>query len=153
MKLSARNQLRGKVKAVRLGTIMSEVTVQIGDQEIVAAITRGSAESLQLAAGDDVTAKRLPLLEASDVAWNRSGNEPAPEGGVVLRPDQERVVERARAKVCGKLQRPLPLVAGDERLDRSDQALVKLCELHLPIVMRLRIHRHIDHLPEWPARA
>ena len=55
MKLSARNQLRGKVKAVRLGTIMSEVIVQIGDQEVVAAITRGSAESLQLAAGDDVT--------------------------------------------------------------------------------------------------
>ncbi len=55
MKLSARNQLRGTVKSVRLGTIMSEVVVQIGDQEIVAAITRGSAEALELASGDGVT--------------------------------------------------------------------------------------------------
>jgi molybdopterin-binding protein len=55
MKLSARNQLRGTVKSVRLGTIMSEVVVQIGDQEIVAAITRGSAEALGLTSGDGVT--------------------------------------------------------------------------------------------------
>ncbi len=55
MKLSARNQLRGTVKSVRLGTIMSEVVVQVGDQEVVAAITRGSAEALGLASGDGVT--------------------------------------------------------------------------------------------------
>ena len=43
MELSTRNQLRGMVTSVKLGTIMSEVVVDIGGQEIVAAITRGSA--------------------------------------------------------------------------------------------------------------
>ena len=54
MELSARNQLKAKVKSVRLGTIMAEVIASIGDQEIVSAITRASAESLNLQQGDDV---------------------------------------------------------------------------------------------------
>jgi molybdopterin-binding protein len=54
--LSARNQFVGTVTAVRLGGIMAEVVVQVGDLEIVSAITRGSAESLQLKAGDTVKA-------------------------------------------------------------------------------------------------
>lgn len=54
MKLSARNQLKGKVKGVKLGTIMSEVVVDVGGQEVVAAITRGSVESLGIKAGDEV---------------------------------------------------------------------------------------------------
>jgi molybdopterin-binding protein len=57
MELSARNQLRGKVKSVKLGTIMAEVVVELaGGQEIVAAITRGSAERLKLQTGDAVAA-------------------------------------------------------------------------------------------------
>ena len=57
MELSARNQLRGKVKSVKLGTIMAEVVVELaGGQEIVAAITRGSAERLKLQTGDVVAA-------------------------------------------------------------------------------------------------
>jgi molybdopterin-binding protein len=36
MQLSTRNQLAGKVTGVKLGTIMAEVTVDIGGQEIVA---------------------------------------------------------------------------------------------------------------------
>ena len=56
MELSARNQLPGKVTGVELGTIMSEITVELaGGQKVVAAITRGSAEHLALANGDDVT--------------------------------------------------------------------------------------------------
>lgn len=55
MELSARNQLNGTVKAVKLGTIMAEVTVDIGGQEVVSAITRSSAERLNLQAGDRVT--------------------------------------------------------------------------------------------------
>jgi hypothetical protein len=39
VKLSTRNQLRGTVKSVKLGTIMAEVVVDIGGQEVVAAIT------------------------------------------------------------------------------------------------------------------
>ena len=48
MQISARNQLKGTVRSVKLGTIMSEVTVDVDGQEIVAAITRGSAEGLGL---------------------------------------------------------------------------------------------------------
>lgn len=55
MELSARNQLKGTVKGVELGTIMSEVVVDIGGQEIVAAITRRSVERLNLKQGDPVT--------------------------------------------------------------------------------------------------
>ena len=44
MALSARNQLRGTVKSVKLGTVMAEVIVQVGENEIVSAITRGSGE-------------------------------------------------------------------------------------------------------------
>jgi molybdopterin-binding protein len=63
MKLSTRNQLTGKVTDVKLGTIMSEITVDVGGQTIVAAITRGSAEHLELAPGDDVTV----LIKATEV--------------------------------------------------------------------------------------
>jgi len=63
MRLSTRNQLAGKVTEVRLGGIMAEVVVDIGGQSIAAAITRGSAESLELAEGDDVTV----LIKATEV--------------------------------------------------------------------------------------
>jgi molybdopterin-binding protein len=63
MKLSTRNQLRGEVTGVKLGGIMAEVTVDIGGQIIVAAITRESAEHLELAEGDDVTV----LVKATEV--------------------------------------------------------------------------------------
>jgi molybdopterin-binding protein len=51
------------VKDVKLGTIMSEITVDVGGQVIVAAITRGSTEELELAPGDDVTV----LIKATEV--------------------------------------------------------------------------------------
>ncbi len=55
MELSARNQLKGTVKSVKLGSIMAEVIVDVGGQEVVSAITRGSAESLGLREGEQVT--------------------------------------------------------------------------------------------------
>jgi len=55
MELSARNQLKGKVKSVKLGTIMAEVLVDIGGHEIVSEITRASVERLKLQPGDAVT--------------------------------------------------------------------------------------------------
>jgi molybdopterin-binding protein len=42
---------------------MSEISVDVGGQTIVAAITRGSAEHLELAAGDEVTV----LIKATDI--------------------------------------------------------------------------------------
>ncbi|HEX5269675.1 MAG TPA: TOBE domain-containing protein [Gemmataceae bacterium] len=54
--LSARNQFQGTVKSVRLGNVMAEVVVTVGDLEIVSAITRTSAETLALKPGDQVKA-------------------------------------------------------------------------------------------------
>ena len=70
MALSARNQLRGKVKSVKLGTIMADVVVDVGGNEIVSAITRGSAEGLGLSEGTAVTViiKATEVLVATDGA-------------------------------------------------------------------------------------
>ncbi len=57
LRFSARNQLRATVKSVTLGEVMAEVIVTLPDgQEIVSAITKTSAESLDLKAGDNVVA-------------------------------------------------------------------------------------------------
>lgn len=55
MKLSARNQLRGRITAIRTGSIMAEVEVAITAADITAVITRGSVENLGLQEGDEVT--------------------------------------------------------------------------------------------------
>ena len=64
LRFSARNQLNAKVKSVKLGAVMAEVTVELADgQEIVSAITRTSAESLNLKQGDSVVA----IIKSTDV--------------------------------------------------------------------------------------
>jgi len=63
MEISARNQLKGRVKEVVLGTVMAEVLVDVGGQEVAAAITRRSAEGLGLKAGDPVTV----IIKATEV--------------------------------------------------------------------------------------
>jgi len=63
MDISARNQLKGRVKEVVLGTVMAEVVVDVGGQEVAAAITRRSAEGLGLKAGDAVTV----IIKATEV--------------------------------------------------------------------------------------
>ncbi len=55
MQISVRNKLSGTVKEVKLGTVMAEVIVQVGDNQIVSAITKDGAEELALKAGDKVT--------------------------------------------------------------------------------------------------
>jgi molybdopterin-binding protein len=54
--LSARNQFKGVVKSVKLGEVMAEVVVTVGNLEVVSAITRMSAETLGLKPGDEVRA-------------------------------------------------------------------------------------------------
>jgi len=54
--LSARNQFKGTIKSVKLGNVMAEVIITVGDIEFVSAITRTSAERLNLRAGDAVSA-------------------------------------------------------------------------------------------------
>jgi molybdopterin-binding protein len=41
--LSARNQLSGTIKQLKIGNVMAEVVITAGGVEIVAAITRDSA--------------------------------------------------------------------------------------------------------------
>lgn len=55
MAISARNQLRGQVKDVKLGSIMAHVVVQVGDNEIESVITRRSADEMNLQVGDSVS--------------------------------------------------------------------------------------------------
>jgi molybdopterin-binding protein len=55
MALSARNQLPGTVKSVVLGAVMAEIVVDVAGHEMVSVITRHSAESLDIKAGDDLT--------------------------------------------------------------------------------------------------
>ncbi len=66
--LSARNQFKGTVKSVKLGNVMAEVVVAVGGIEVVSVITRGSAEHMNLKAGDQVTAviKSTEIMVAKD---------------------------------------------------------------------------------------
>ena len=68
MNLSARNQIMGFVKSVKLGNVMAEVVVDIGGNEMVAAITRQSAEGLNLQTGKPVTViiKSTEVMLATD---------------------------------------------------------------------------------------
>jgi molybdopterin-binding protein len=68
MNLSARNQIMGVVKSVKLGSVMAEVVVDIGGNEVVAAITRKSAESLNLQERKPVTViiKSTEVMLATD---------------------------------------------------------------------------------------
>ena len=61
--LSARNQFAGTVKSIKLGNVMAEIVVAVGELEFVAAITRGSVESMNLKVGDEVRA----VVKATEV--------------------------------------------------------------------------------------
>jgi molybdopterin-binding protein len=62
--LSARNQLRGTVVAMRSDRVLCEVVLRLGDgQEVSAVITRRSAERLGLRRGVEATA----VIKATEV--------------------------------------------------------------------------------------
>lgn len=70
MRISARNQLAGQVVQVDHGAVMSTVVIRLaGGQEVVAAITKDSAEGLELASGDEVIAviKSTEVMVAKDL--------------------------------------------------------------------------------------
>ena len=63
-KLSARNQLRGKVVEVRKGQTTAHVRIDIGGGVVItSSITKEAVDDLALAKGDDVFA----VIKASDV--------------------------------------------------------------------------------------
>jgi molybdopterin-binding protein len=64
MRLSARNQLDGVVVRVDHGAVMSTVVIRLaGGDEVISAITKDAAETLQLAEGDEVKA----IIKATEV--------------------------------------------------------------------------------------
>lgn len=64
LRISARNQLRGRVVALQAGAVNTDVTVELaGGNTLSAVITQSSAEALALTPGDDVVA----LIKASSV--------------------------------------------------------------------------------------
>ena len=64
MKISARNTLKGKIKSIKDGAVMTEIVVEItGGTEVVAVITKGSADTMQLSAGKEVYA----VIKATEV--------------------------------------------------------------------------------------
>jgi molybdopterin-binding protein len=63
MKLSARNQIKGRVVAVQKGTTTSHVRIDIGGVVITSSITNEAVDELGLKQGDEATA----VIKASDV--------------------------------------------------------------------------------------
>ncbi len=64
MRLSARNQLKGKIKSITPGAVNAEVVLELpGGQEIVSIITKRSVENLGLKEGGQAYA----VIKASEV--------------------------------------------------------------------------------------
>jgi molybdopterin-binding protein len=64
MKLSARNQIKGKVVEVRKGTTTAHVRIDIGNGVIISSsITNAAVDNLGLRVGDEAVA----VIKASDV--------------------------------------------------------------------------------------
>lgn len=64
MKISARNIIKGKIKAVKMGVVNAEILVELpGGTEMVSIITKESADSLGLAAGKEV----YTIIKASNI--------------------------------------------------------------------------------------
>jgi molybdopterin-binding protein len=64
MKLSARNQIKGKVVEIRKGTTTAHVRIDIGNGVVItSSITNEAIDDLGLSTGDDAIA----VIKASDV--------------------------------------------------------------------------------------
>ncbi|HZB81906.1 MAG TPA: TOBE domain-containing protein [Rubrobacteraceae bacterium] len=70
MALSARNRLPAQITEVVKGEAAARVSLQAGDWQMVALITRESADELGLEAGQQVTA----LIKATDVMIMTQGD-------------------------------------------------------------------------------
>lgn len=62
-RVSGRNQLVGRIEAVRISGLMAEVVISIGGQQITSIITSRSAREMQLKAGQTAAA----LIKATEV--------------------------------------------------------------------------------------
>ena len=69
IEVSARNQLTGRITSLKVDGVMAEVVVRIGEQDLVAVITRGSAERMRLAVGDQV----LAVIKSTEIMIGKAG--------------------------------------------------------------------------------
>jgi molybdopterin-binding protein len=63
MKISARNQLQGRVSGITQGEAIANVEIDVGGHRLVSSITVEAVHDLGLAPGTDVTV----VIKASDV--------------------------------------------------------------------------------------
>lgn len=63
MKISARNQLRGTITAIKEGAVEAQITLDVGGQEIVSVVTMDAVASLGLTVGSSAIA----LIKADSV--------------------------------------------------------------------------------------
>ena len=69
MKLSARNQLSGRVTGITRGEAIANVELDVSGQRLVASITREAVDDLGLSEGSEVTV----VIKASDVILAAQG--------------------------------------------------------------------------------
>ena len=67
-KLSARNQIEGKIVELEVAGVMAHVTVQVDKNLIDSVITRRSAEEMKLKVGDRVSA----VIKSTEVMLQKS---------------------------------------------------------------------------------
>lgn len=70
LRTSARNRLPGTITQIKLGGVMAQVGIRVGDNHIVSVITREAAEEMELQEGDRVMAivKSTEVMIAKDDA-------------------------------------------------------------------------------------
>ncbi|GAC1377618.1 MAG: molybdopterin-binding protein [Ktedonobacteraceae bacterium] len=70
MEMSARNQLKGTVKAIKHGDILAEIVVELPDgQQVTSVITSDAVKSLQLQEGNQVVA----IIKSTEVMIGKNG--------------------------------------------------------------------------------
>jgi molybdopterin-binding protein len=62
-KLSARNQIEGKITELEVGSVMAHVTVRVGNNLIESVITKRSVDEMKLKVGDTV----LAVIKSTEV--------------------------------------------------------------------------------------
>lgn len=71
LRTSARNRLPGVVTGVKLGDIVAQIDIRVGDNHVVSVITREAAEDLNLKEGDQV----IVVVKATEVMVAKPGEE------------------------------------------------------------------------------
>ena len=71
MQISTRNRLPGTITEIVKGEAAARVSIRVGDNQMVALITRESADELGLEVGQEVTA----LVKATDVMLLTGGGD------------------------------------------------------------------------------